>query len=113
MKYSTRDAILGVHRSFLASTRDQKRLHFQYEESDDTPALPSAASMPAQVSVPVTSVQQVADPGTTHTMIPDEEVSSLDRLHAAIAYKLKKGRDAVMPSRSIKEITAGRDHHVH
>lgn len=112
-KYSTRDAILAVNRSFLASTRDQKKLHFQYEELDDSPAPPLVASTPAEVSVPVASVQQAADSGTNHTMVPDAEVSSLERLQTVIAYKLKKGRAAVMPSRSIKEITAGRYHHFH
>lgn len=104
---------MGIDRSFLASTRDQKKLHFQYEEADDLPAPPPVASIPAEVSGPVTPVQQVADPGTNHIVIPDAQVSSLERLQTLIAYKLKKGRDAVMPSRSIKEITAGRCHHFH
>lgn len=110
MRYSTMDTVLGINRSFLASTRDQKKLHFQYEEPDEASSPQPQVSSPAQVSNPVATIQAVVDSDLNYPTVPDAEVSSLERVQTVIASKLKKGRNAVMPSRSIKEITAGGYH---
>jgi hypothetical protein len=111
IKYSTKDTVLSIDRSFMASTRDQKKLHYQYDESED--------EVKVQTSQPEPSAKVLTSDSHGHVEvnvalcvdkvdIADAKVSPLERVQAVVACKVKRGWDAAMPSRSIKEITAGR-----
>ncbi|XPS80623.1 Fatty-acyl-CoA synthase system [Ascochyta lentis] len=111
IKYSTKDTILSIDRSFMASTRDQKALHYQYDEPEDEPKInipETKVNAPVITSSSCDQVEVNVALCVDNLDIPDARVSPLERIQAVVACKVKKGRDAVMPSRSIKEITAGR-----
>ncbi|KAJ4320235.1 hypothetical protein N0V94_003499 [Neodidymelliopsis sp. IMI 364377] len=111
IKYSTKDMVVGVDRSFMASTRDQKKLHFQYDEPTD--------EVEVKTSQPEVSAPDPTGSSGDHVEvnlalcvdtldIPDAKISPLERIQAVVACKVKKGWDTVIPTRSIKEITGGR-----